>query len=144
MLTSCTVMDWTGFSYKLHCNWINFSHCHCHHHSTLLVWNWTVTNIIRVTLRSLCTAHTQKTKFYCCVRNTIQRTSHVIPSQYCWSVTSPHLHGSVFTELWPRNRLCNPAVPLLVHVLLTKRSILWLNCSHMGQICHNNVSILFK
>jgi hypothetical protein len=32
--------------------------------------------------------NSQKTSFYCCARNIIPWTSHVTPSQYCWSVTS--------------------------------------------------------
>jgi hypothetical protein len=45
-------------------------------------------DITRVTLYSLRTDHAQKTGFYCCVRNITPRTSHLTPSQYCWSVTS--------------------------------------------------------
>jgi hypothetical protein len=50
--------------------------------------NWTLWNIISVALYRLRTDHAQKTRLYCCIRNIAQWTSHMTPSQYCWSVTS--------------------------------------------------------
>jgi hypothetical protein len=73
-------------------------------------------DITRVALYSLRTDHAQKTRFYYCVRNITPRTSHVIPSQYCWSVTSC---ACVEVCLPSRNLQTdyNPALPLLVRVL---------------------------
>jgi hypothetical protein len=57
--------------------------------SRVWVWVWvTELDITRVALYSLRTDHAQKTRLYCCVRNIAPWTSHVTPSQYCWSVTS--------------------------------------------------------
>jgi hypothetical protein len=51
-----------------------------------------------VTLYNLCIDHSQKTtQLYYCVTNITPWTSHVTPSQYCWSDVI-HLCGSVFTE----------------------------------------------
>jgi hypothetical protein len=45
-------------------------------------------DITRVALYSLRNDRAQKTRFYCCARNIVPWTSHLTPSQYCWSVTS--------------------------------------------------------
>jgi hypothetical protein len=42
-------------------------------------------------------------------------------AKHCWDVTSLRLPGNVFTEPLPRGGLHNPAVPLLVRVLLRNR-----------------------
>jgi hypothetical protein len=68
-------------------------------------------DITRVALYSLCTDHAQKTWFYCCVRNIAPRTSHVIPSQYRWSVMS----CTCVEVCLPSHNLETDCVTLLFH-----------------------------
>jgi hypothetical protein len=92
--------------------------------------NWTADVILKPSLYSLSTDHAQKPQFYCCIRKTTQRTSHVIPSQRLhWRCCLARRNNirplrhifhcctlTVFTEPLPRNALSN-SVTILCRVL---------------------------
>jgi hypothetical protein len=66
---------------------LSLSHIATDGQSVCLSW-YRAPTLTRVVLYNLCTDHAQKTQLYCCVTNIAPWTSHVTPSQYCWSVTS--------------------------------------------------------
>jgi hypothetical protein len=98
-LTSCFLLCWTELKLTLH--------------SLLLIWNWlphltsssgtllirnsTKTELLPKSSYITSALTAQKTQLYCCVTNIAPWTSHVTPSQYCWSVTSCAC-VEVFTE----------------------------------------------
>jgi hypothetical protein len=63
-------------------------------------WSFLITRVVLYSFRADCTEnpvpllvntnHRENVSCgsYCCVRNIMLRTSHVTPSQYCWSMTS--------------------------------------------------------